>query len=197
MRQDHPRRDLHQRRNGETPGAWPGAARSRTATIRTPWPLCGTMAQSLRYCYPWKAWLVWTGTHWQRDTSGHVMRLAKQTVKRLARQAEDLDDEKKIAALLAHIKASLSTAKLKALVECAQSEEGIPVHPEALDTRPLAPQLYQWHARLTHRGRCGTISRRTCSPSASPSPMSPRPPARRGTRFSGALWAGARAIARR
>src|SRR5262249_27324263 len=46
----------------------------------------------LRYCYTWKAWLVWTGTHWQRDTSGEVMRLAKQTVKRLARQAETLDD---------------------------------------------------------------------------------------------------------
>ena len=48
--------------------------------------------QNLRYCYPWNAWLVWTGTHWQRDISGAVMRLAKQTVKRLARQAEDLDD---------------------------------------------------------------------------------------------------------
>ena len=31
----------------------------------------------LRYCYPWKTWLVWTGTHWQRDMSGEVMRLAK------------------------------------------------------------------------------------------------------------------------
>ena len=40
----------------------------------------------LRYCYPWKTWLVWTGTHWQRDTSGEVMRLAKQTVKNLVQR---------------------------------------------------------------------------------------------------------------
>ena len=92
--------------------------------------------QDLRYCYPWNAWLVWTGTHWQRDTSGAVMRLAKQTVKRLARQIEALDDKKQIAALMAHVKASLSTAKLKALVENAQSEPGIAVQPADLDTNP-------------------------------------------------------------
>ena len=91
--------------------------------------------QNLRYCYPWKAWLVWTGTHWQRDMSGAVMRLAKHTVKRLARHAEDLDDEA-AKALMAHVKSSLSTPKLKALVENAQSEPGIAVQPEALDTHP-------------------------------------------------------------
>jgi putative DNA primase/helicase len=91
--------------------------------------------QDLHYCYPWKSWLVWTGRCWERDTSGAVMRLAKLTVKRLARQVENLDEDA-ANALMAHIKASLSTAKLKALVECAQSEEGIPVQPADLDTDP-------------------------------------------------------------
>jgi len=89
--------------------------------------------QDLRYCYPWKSWLVWTALHWQRDTSGAVVRMAKQTIKRLARHAEDLDDDTAVKALLAHVKSSLATAKLKALVESAQSEPGIPVQPEDLD----------------------------------------------------------------
>jgi putative DNA primase/helicase len=63
------------------------------------------------------------------------MRRAKQTVKRLARQIEGLD-EKKIPALMAHIKSSLSTAKLKALIENAQSEPGIAVQPAELDADP-------------------------------------------------------------
>jgi putative DNA primase/helicase len=67
--------------------------------------------------------------------SGAVMRLAKETVKRLARHVETLDDSH-AGALLAHIKASLSTAKLKALVECAQSEPGMAVQPEDLDQHP-------------------------------------------------------------
>ena len=90
--------------------------------------------QHLRYCYPWDAWLVWTGTHWQRDTSGEVMRLAKTTVKQFARRLETLDDPDQIAELLGHIRGSLSTAKLKALLENAKSEAGIAVQPEAFDT---------------------------------------------------------------
>jgi putative DNA primase/helicase len=90
----------------------------------------------LRYCYPWKAWLVWTGTHWQRDMSGEVMRLAKQTVKHLVQRIHVLSDEKQIAELLAHIRASLSTAKLKAMLENAQSEHGIAVQPDQLDVDP-------------------------------------------------------------
>jgi putative DNA primase/helicase len=103
----------------------------------------------LRYCWPWRAWLVWTGTHWQRDSSGEVMQLAKQTVKQLAWQVPDLGDTQ-AKALMGHVKASLSTAKLKALVENAQSEPGIPVQPGELDTDP-------WLLNVTN----GTLDLRT------------------------------------
>jgi len=64
--------------------------------------------QGLRYCYPWKCWLVWTDTHWQKDTCGVVMRCAKQTIRRLARRIEDLDDAP-ARTLLGHAKKSLGT----------------------------------------------------------------------------------------
>jgi P4 family phage/plasmid primase-like protien len=89
----------------------------------------------LRYCHPWGKWLVWTGTHWDMEATGEVMRLAKETIKRLARQIPDLGD-KESDALLRHIKASLSTVKLKAMIENAQSELPLPVPPEALDRDP-------------------------------------------------------------
>jgi putative DNA primase/helicase len=76
--------------------------------------------------------MVWTGTHWQRDASGVVMQLAKHTIKNLARLLPSLDD-KQAFALLAHIKSSLSTAKLKAMMENAQSEEGVAVQPGEFD----------------------------------------------------------------
>ena len=91
---------------------------------------------NVRYCYPWESWLVWNGTHWQRDDTGRVMRLAKETVQRLARHVETLDDLSAMRALLAHVKSSLSTSKLKALLENAQSELPLPVLPEALDRDP-------------------------------------------------------------
>jgi len=88
--------------------------------------------QDLRYCWPWGRWLVWTGTHWQSDETGVVMRYAKSTIKRLAQRAPDLDDTA-LKALLSHIKSSLGTAKLKAMIESAQSEPESPVLPDALD----------------------------------------------------------------
>jgi putative DNA primase/helicase len=64
------------------------------------------------------------------------MRCAKLTIKRLARHAEDLDDDNAVKTLLAHIKKSLSTAALKAMSESAQSEPQIPIQPEELDASP-------------------------------------------------------------
>jgi P4 family phage/plasmid primase-like protien len=129
--------DAFQRRNGPTP---PAAPEVQAATGPLPYSdytnalaFVREHGQYLRYCYPWKSWLVWSGTHWQRDTSGAVMQMAKTTIKRLAQQLDHLDD-KAAKLLLAHIKTSLSTAKLKALVESAQDEPGIPVQPEAFDT---------------------------------------------------------------
>jgi P4 family phage/plasmid primase-like protien len=90
---------------------------------------------NLRYCYAWKSWLVWTGTHWERDETGRVQQFAKRTIKRLARQVEQLPEDL-ARALLAHIKKSLSKTSLDAMVRTAQDEPGIPVKPDTLDTDP-------------------------------------------------------------
>jgi len=86
----------------------------------------------MRYCTDWKCWLVWTGTHWQRDKARLVMRWAKHTIKDLAKLMHQMDDDQ-CKALLAHIKSSLSTAKLKAMVESAESEPNMTIEPDALD----------------------------------------------------------------
>jgi phage/plasmid primase, P4 family, C-terminal domain len=91
--------------------------------------------ENMRYCHPWKKWLVWTGNSWQEDRTGAIMRLAKAVMKRMARHVETLAGTE-ARALLAHVKTSLATTKLKAMVESAQSELGIPVLPEALDQDP-------------------------------------------------------------
>jgi len=85
----------------------------------------------IRYCYPWKAWVYWTGTHWQRDASGTVIRLAKRTVKDMVLQARKFDDPRPF---LGHIKNSLSTASLKSMVENAQSEPGVSIQPDEFDS---------------------------------------------------------------
>src|SRR5215218_8608731 len=82
------------------------------------------------YCFAWKSWLVWTGTHWERDDTDRVHQFAKATIKRLARHVETLDEEH-AKALLTHVKKSLSKAALDAMVRTAQDEPGIPIKPDA------------------------------------------------------------------
>jgi len=129
-RADH---DAAQRRNGQASLVASDDAHLPLSDYTNAVALVRDHGHNLRYCYPWKAWLVWVGTHWERDTSGMVMRMAQTTIKRLARQIETLSDAQ-AKALLAHIKSSLSTAKLKAMIEQAQAAEGMAVQPDALDT---------------------------------------------------------------
>jgi putative DNA primase/helicase len=89
----------------------------------------------VRFCHPWGKWMVWTNTHWDYDQHGTVLAHAKKTIKRLARQVEYMDNDQALA-LMAHIKTSLSAGKLKAMVECAESEEGVPILPKELDAHP-------------------------------------------------------------
>jgi putative DNA primase/helicase len=91
--------------------------------------------EDLRYCHPWGKWLRWSGTHWQEDQTWAVMRDAKATIIRMARRAETMEEPEETA-LVKHVKSSLSTGKLKAMLESAQSEEGIYVLPETLDQDP-------------------------------------------------------------
>lgn len=92
--------------------------------------------KNMRYCEDWKRWLVWDGKRWKIDNTGQVMRWAKRTIKRMAAHLLDMSAQDVITGLLAHIKKSFSLHSLKAMVELAQSEPGIPVTPDMFDCDP-------------------------------------------------------------
>ena len=58
---------------------------------------------------------MWTGSCWQHDTSGEVMRYARDTVKRLDHQ-KVTPHEADAKALAQHIKSSLNATRLKAMM---------------------------------------------------------------------------------
>jgi len=89
----------------------------------------------VRFCYPWGRWFVWDGRRWAPDTQGRVELLAKQTIRRLYMAALDYEPEirEKIAK---HALQSEKAPRIRALLEMARSEPGIPVLPEQLDRDP-------------------------------------------------------------
>ncbi len=93
-------------------------------------------SQDLRYCYPWDKWLIWDGRRWDCDSTGDVVRRAKQTVAAMYREASEVEDFQERQKLVAHALRSESDSKLRAMIRLAESEPGIPVMPEQFDADP-------------------------------------------------------------
>jgi putative DNA primase/helicase len=90
----------------------------------------------IRYCYAWRAWLAWSSHCWQRDPGDRAMQLAKATAQSIYYEIGDTTtpEERKQIAKWAVL--SESEPRLRAMLALAQSEPGIPVTPEQLDTDP-------------------------------------------------------------
>jgi len=106
----------------------------------------------LRYCYPWKSWLVWDGRRWAIDGTGEASRRVKETLGHLyrtvARQLEELsdgadDDDPERTAKVKQLRGLLHNAlkwedarRMSASLEVARSEPGIAITIPEMDTHP-------------------------------------------------------------
>jgi putative DNA primase/helicase len=89
---------------------------------------------NVRFSYDWRAWLVWDGVRWKRDSGAEVRCLAKETVRSIYSEAGKYANEAQRAAAANWAKRSESAAAIEAMLKLAQSESGIPVSPEDLDS---------------------------------------------------------------
>ncbi|MDP9367140.1 MAG: hypothetical protein M3Q03_02510 [Chloroflexota bacterium] len=86
----------------------------------------------LRFAIHLQRWLAWDGTRWQVGQHGEVERRAKAVILDLYRQLAGLPDQER-AELRQHATRSESQRALKAMVELAKTEPGIPVSQQHLD----------------------------------------------------------------
>lgn len=93
--------------------------------------------QNIRYVHTWKMWFIWDDKRWVRDTRGAIYQLAKETARSIAtEETKGVQDDKRFKELLSWSKQSLNQSRLRAMVDLAQSEPGIPVQVEDLDRNP-------------------------------------------------------------
>lgn len=90
----------------------------------------------VRYCQPWKKWLLWDGRRWAPDGVSRVMLLSKDTVRSIAREAEAEENSEKRRLLMQWAAKSEDARRRDNLIRLAQGEGCIPVEPEALDKNP-------------------------------------------------------------
>lgn len=78
---------------------------------------------------------MWDEKRWSKDSTGEVFRLAKDTVASIygEAQVEDEEERKRLARWALQFE---SGARIRAMVSLAQSEPGVPVSPDQLDSDP-------------------------------------------------------------
>ncbi len=96
--------------------------------------LIAKFGRVIRYCHPWKCWLIWSGKFWRRDEDGRIYSLAKDVVVAIYAKALDMIDDADRKALISHALVSEGEVRLRAMVTLASTEPGVPVQPEDLDT---------------------------------------------------------------
>ena len=94
--------------------------------------------EQIRYCPPRKRWLIWLGQRWTWDDRSKVVQFAKATVRGIYEEAAYATDDKLREATAKHARASERSARVQAMIQLAQSEDGIPVLPHELDADPWA-----------------------------------------------------------
>ncbi|MDT7042926.1 phage/plasmid primase, P4 family [Candidatus Nitronereus thalassa] len=91
----------------------------------------------IRYCHPWKKWLVWNGQQWIVDDTEEIVRLAKTTVRGIVNEAEKIEDKEDRKKVIRHSLQSEATPRLRGMIHLAESEAKIPVAPTELDNEPM------------------------------------------------------------
>lgn len=99
--------------------------------------LVTSYSKEIRYCGPWKSWLVWDGRRWKRDDRGRIHHLAKLTVRDIYKEAARCTDSDIRKAVGEWAKKSESRDKRAAMVSLAQSEPKIAVHFSDFDCDPM------------------------------------------------------------
>lgn len=139
----------HVRKIAESAQGWEGIARDRREPISDEllWSYPHTdignaerlvcrHGDDIRFCHPWKKWLVWDGQRFQIDATAEILRRAKDTTRRMFSAAVLLTDTDRRDKSLRHARETEKHARIRAMMDLAAAEDGIPVLPEQLDSDP-------------------------------------------------------------
>ncbi len=83
--------------------------------------------KKLRYNYERGLWLLYTGKRWEWDAGGEIIKLAKETARKVYLEAANEPDDNKREALAKHAKASQNNQRIKAMIELARAELAIKI----------------------------------------------------------------------
>ena len=90
----------------------------------------------IRFCSPWKRWLVWDSTRWKADDGNIVYQMAIDTVKKMYSKALENRTEDESLAMMEHAGRSESSRKIEAMIRVTGWNRSVNILPDELDKDP-------------------------------------------------------------
>lgn len=98
--------------------------------------LVDRMDGAARYEPASRAWFVWDGRRWRQDAAGEVTQLAKAVADQLLFDAGQINDPETSKRRLAFANRSQGIARIKAMIDLAETEPGVPISFGQFDRQP-------------------------------------------------------------
>ena len=92
--------------------------------------------EKIRYCPPWKSWLIWDGKVWNLDRRNEIYQLAQESLVEMRRKASLLPIKEDVFQLMDHAGRSESIHKIESMVRGASWKHGVSQLPEDFDSDP-------------------------------------------------------------
>lgn len=92
--------------------------------------------RNLRYCHPWKQWVIWDGRRWKTDDTAAASRFAIASVKLMWDEVKAIEDADTQKALAKWAVDSQAAGRLQAMLQLARSFESVSITPDLLDADP-------------------------------------------------------------
>ncbi|MCK5200364.1 MAG: hypothetical protein KAR21_18535, partial [Spirochaetales bacterium] len=95
---------------------------------------CGT---EIRYCAPWKKWVIWDGRRWKVDNENLIYQMAMDTVRGMYNKALEFKTGEETLSMIEHAGRSETVRKTEAMIRTTGWEKKINIVPDKLDGSPL------------------------------------------------------------
>ena len=121
--------------------------------------LVDRFGNDFRFCPPRAKWLLWNGNYWQWDETNIIEQFAKKTVRGIFQEAIHADSDR-VKDIGKHAVRSENAARIRAMIDLAKSEPGIPILPNELDKDPWLLNVKNGTLDLRVRRLTATAQRR-------------------------------------
>lgn len=106
----------------------------------------------LHHLHAWETWTIWDGHRWQEDKAGQIIERMKDTVRHIPDEVYLVQDGDVKEEVQEWAVDSQSNGKIKAAIDLARSEPGIPASPVDFDANPWLMNVA--NGTLDLLGRC-------------------------------------------